>query len=47
MVQARHAGHKKQLEARDFMVGYGATRTPEALAHEISSAHWVGYPVDP
>lgn len=29
------------------MLGYGATRTPETLAHEISSAHWVGYPVDP
>lgn len=29
------------------MLGYGATITPEALAHEISSAHWVGYPVDP
>lgn len=29
------------------MLGYGATRTPEALAHQVSSAHWVGYPVDP
>lgn len=29
------------------MLGYGATRTPEALARQISSAHWVGYPVDP
>lgn len=26
---------------------HGATRTPEALAHQISSAHWMGYPVDP
>ena len=47
MVQARHAGHKKQLGLGDFKLGYGATRTPETLAHEISSAHWVGYPVDP
>jgi len=29
------------------MLGYSATRTPEALAHQISSAHWIGYPVDP
>lgn len=29
------------------MLGYSATRTPEALAHKVSSAHWVGYPVDP
>lgn len=27
------------------MLRYGVTRTPETLAHQISSAHWVGYPI--
>ena len=29
-------------------MGYSAgEKTPETLAHEVSSANWVGYPVDP